>query len=189
MKDRMNKKTTTKIKGERKKFSATFQRVDKKEGPLGYWTRHLVFIELKDGKNDFLKDEIWMSYSKGFTSLNMKSGDIISFSAAIIIFENEEDDSEFDFKLQRPTKAKIIGHSDGDFEEYDKQNEELLELISEHNDKIAGSRIKKKVDKEEENELEEKNKEVKQESKRESKQDLKHVVKQDLSKKGLDRWL
>jgi hypothetical protein len=111
------RKQLSKEAGERKKFRATFSRIGKKMGFKGYAEETILLTNVIDMDSGIVvTDHIWFSYSKTFQQVSLAEGVIIEFDARIRPYKkgyiNKRagiNRSKTDFKLNNPTKVKVVG--------------------------------------------------------------------------------
>ena len=62
--------------------------------------------------NNLVTDHLWFNYTKGFAELGkLIVGDVISFNARVASYEKLG--HKIDYKLERPTKVKLVPHKNG----------------------------------------------------------------------------
>ena len=62
--------------------------------------------------NNLVTDHLWFNYTKGFAELGkLIVGDVISFNARVASYEKLG--HKIDYKLERPTKVKLVSHKNG----------------------------------------------------------------------------
>ena len=98
--------------GQRKKFSAIFDRIGKKINIRGYSEETILLRNLIDIEtNKIITDHMWFAFTKGFQKLTLTSGDILAFEARIKGYSKGYVNKKFnintrttDYKLSHPTK-------------------------------------------------------------------------------------
>jgi len=111
---------------ERHTFTGEFVRFGEKKAYKGHKPDITVLLSnVKDEKGQVLTDHLWMSYTKGFESCDLKKYDIVQFDARVAVYEKgykghrEWDEWQAlhpvstDYKLSHPTKVKVIGTAEG----------------------------------------------------------------------------
>ena len=114
------RKELRKLNNKRFTVTATFDRFGFKNGYKGPLKTILLVNVKKDEK--LITDHLWFTCGKTFDQLELKPGDIISFDARVTEYEKGykghramklgEYWSEIDYRLERPTKAKVIIRND-----------------------------------------------------------------------------
>ncbi len=101
---------------ERHTFTATFERYGMKSGYKGPVRTVLLRNVKLDGK--ILCDHLWFNLTKGFEQCNLATGDIVQFDGRVTTYEKgyKGRKAEFlphiietDYKIERPTKVKVVG--------------------------------------------------------------------------------
>lgn len=92
-----------------------FDKFGTKTNFKGYPEQTALFVNLIDENDNELCDHIWFTVGKRIASLNLKYGDIVSFEARVkkyvkgyVNFREYIDERTIDYKLNNPTKFKII---------------------------------------------------------------------------------
>lgn len=110
------RKDLGKKEGERKKFSAVFERLGKKVNYKGYSEETILLTKVTDLEtNRVVTDHLWFSYTKSFQSITLKEGAIIEFDARVKEYTKgyvnrlyKIDKRKKDYKLSHPTKVKLM---------------------------------------------------------------------------------
>ena len=98
---------------ERMHFKGIFSEFGQKSGWKGRMENTVLFIDISFADSDeILTDHIWLAYLKCFQKLDLKAGDIVSFFGRIDSYTKGYIDKTIDYRIIRPTKAKIIGFLD-----------------------------------------------------------------------------
>lgn len=115
----MRKKLKT-IEGERIRFRATVEKFGKKTNFKGFPEDTILFknvIRVDNGEE--ATDHIWFTVRKTIESLNLNPGDVVEFDARVgdyvkgyVNFWQGIDERTLDYKLNRPTKFKILKRAD-----------------------------------------------------------------------------
>jgi hypothetical protein len=103
-------------------FTGVFERYGYKSGFKGYQKPTVLFRDIcKDGQP--VTDHLWFNLTKEFDRAKLKKGDLVKFDARVGIYEkgykgNRAFDDwmldhpiEEDYRLERPTKVKVIERS------------------------------------------------------------------------------
>lgn len=101
--------------GQRKRFSATFERFGEKRGFRGNTIRTLLLKDVRDESGKIVTDHIWFDYTSGFKKIVLKQGITIGFDARVkeylkgyVNHREFVDERQFDLKLSHPTKIELI---------------------------------------------------------------------------------
>jgi hypothetical protein len=112
------RKELAKQNGERKKFTAIFERLGKKTGYQGYAEETILLKNIFDvALNKVVADHVWFNFTKGFQDAMLTEGAWIEFEARVKEYSKGYVNSAYkinnkktDYKLSNPTKIKIIKH-------------------------------------------------------------------------------
>jgi hypothetical protein len=102
--------------GNRKKFSAVFERLGKKVNFKGYSEETILLKNITDLEtNVVLTDHVWFSFTQGFIKASLAPGDRVEFEARVKEYKKgyvnrslKINDSAIDYKLSNPTKIKRL---------------------------------------------------------------------------------
>jgi hypothetical protein len=105
-----------KEEGNRKKFTATFERFGKKVNYKGYSETTVLLTNIADTEtNQRVADHLWFTYTAGFEKAGMKEGCVIEFDARVKEYSKGYVNKKYginnrknDYKLSHPTKIKVI---------------------------------------------------------------------------------
>ena len=108
------RKELAKQDGERKKFTATFERLGKKVGYQGYSEETILLKDVIDNTTGkIVADHLWFGYTKGFQDVALTPGTQIEFEARVKKYTKgyvnkayKINQQKKDFKLSNPTKIK-----------------------------------------------------------------------------------
>ncbi len=79
----MRKKLVDKV-GERKKFTAVFNRLGKKAGYTGYSVETILLTKVRDAETgEVVTDHLWFTFTKGFQLVGLAEGDTLEFEARV----------------------------------------------------------------------------------------------------------
>jgi hypothetical protein len=102
--------------GERKRYSAVFNRIGKKTNFKGYSEETILLqniVDLTTGKR--VADHLWFSYTKSFQQVDLTEGVTIEFVARVKEYTKgyvnrryKIDQRKKDFKLSHPTQVKLM---------------------------------------------------------------------------------
>ena len=112
-----------KICGQRKRFFGVFVREGKKPAYRGWGTtgdgydETIILTDIRDEAGRVVSDHLWFRFTKGFESLNLVPGEVVSFDARVDGYIKGYERDSYDYKLSRPTK--IVEHGMPDWEDYD----------------------------------------------------------------------
>jgi hypothetical protein len=140
----------------RTRFCGTFIKYGQKNGYKGRLEQTVLLINIIEITNPtiILTDHLWFNYTKGFSVLNLQSGDIIEFNARVDVYQkgysedSEDNPFRLDYRLTYPRNIKIVGKAEDDFSENDRYNKSIIEKIIQHNDNRL-ERLQHKRDKNE----------------------------------------
>jgi hypothetical protein len=112
------RKELAKQNGERKKFTAIFERLGKRAGYQGYAEETILLKDVVDVElNKVVTDHLWFSYTRGFQDIKLVEGICIEFEARVKEYSkgyvnkaHKINQKKKDFKLSHPTKIKIVKH-------------------------------------------------------------------------------
>jgi hypothetical protein len=110
------RKLLAKEEGNRKKFTATFERFGKKVNYKGYSETTVLLTNIRDTEtNTRVADHLWFTFTAGFEKAGLKEGCTIEFDARVKEYSkgyvNKKigiNNRKNDFKLSHPTKIKVI---------------------------------------------------------------------------------
>lgn len=102
-------------KGQRKKFSATFERIGKKVNYKGYTEETILLKSIVDFETKkVVADHVWFSYTKGFEKLSLTPGVMVEFEARVKEYKKGYVNKALglnkravDYKLSHPTKIVV----------------------------------------------------------------------------------
>lgn len=102
--------------GNRKKFSAVFERLGKKVNFKGYSEETILLKNILDLEtNSVLTDHVWFSFTQGFIKASLTPGDRVEFEARVKEYKKgyvnrslKINNSTTDFKLSNPTKIRRV---------------------------------------------------------------------------------
>jgi hypothetical protein len=106
----------SKQNGERKKFTAVFERIGKKIGYQGYAEETVLLKNIVDpDSGNIVADHLWFSYTKGFQDVTLTEGARIEFEARVKEYSKgyvnrvyRINQKKKDYKLSHPTKIKVV---------------------------------------------------------------------------------
>ena len=110
------RKQLAKEEGKRKNFRAVIDRLGKKSNFKGYTEETVLLKNVVDTEtNNVVTDHLWVSLTKGFEKISLKSGTMIEFEARVKEYKKGYVNSKFesnlqqiDYKLSHPNKIKAI---------------------------------------------------------------------------------
>ena len=110
------RKELAKQDGQRKKFTAVFERLGKKVGYQGYSEETILLKDIVDVENaKVVAGHLWFGYTKGFQKIKLLPGTYIEFEARVKEYSKgyvntgyKINNKKKDFKLSHPTKIKIV---------------------------------------------------------------------------------
>ena len=109
------RKKLKELNNQRITIIAGFEKFGTKTNFKGYLEQTALFVNLTDENDNELCDHIWFTVGKRIANLNLEYGNIISFEARISSYvkgyvNNRDfvDERTIDYKLNNPTKFKII---------------------------------------------------------------------------------
>jgi hypothetical protein len=110
------RKELSKQNGERKKFTAVFDRLGKKTGYQGYAEETVLLKNVVDpDSGNIVADHLWFGYTKGFQDVVLTAGTCIEFEARVKEYSKGYVNKAYkinqkrkDYKLSHPTKIKIL---------------------------------------------------------------------------------
>jgi len=104
--------------GQRKKFTATFDRLGKKVGYQGYAEETILLKNITDETGKRMADHLWFRYTQGFVKLKLLPGDHIEFEARVKEYRKgyvnkalNINNKTSDYKLSHPTKINVVKKS------------------------------------------------------------------------------
>ena len=112
------RKELSKNDGQRKKFTAIFNRIGSKRNYKGYSEPTILLIFVIDLEtNKKVTDHLWFTLTKGFETAGIKEGKegaIVEFEARIKEYKKgyvnnryKINNGEIDYKLSHPTKIRL----------------------------------------------------------------------------------
>lgn len=108
----MERKKLKKKYDKRQRFVGVFERTGMKSGYKSMLPTMLL-LDIRDYEtNEILTDHLWFNLTKGFESVDLHKGDVVSFDARVKSYwkgyqsYDYYSQKEMDYHLERPTKIK-----------------------------------------------------------------------------------
>lgn len=101
----------TKLKQlDKKRFlvTAEFSKFGTKTNWNGYQTPTVCFQNIKDSEGNILTDHVWFTVGKRIKDMDLQEGDIVSYEARVSNYRKDYFKDTIDYKLNNPTKFKLI---------------------------------------------------------------------------------